>query len=64
MNISLKDLEDSFPTVVRYTGVLLAVLLVVAAVFGRGGSSLASGGVLALGMILYKSVKGAAENGP
>lgn len=54
-----KELDDAFPTVVRYVGVVLAIILVVAAAFGRGDATLASGGVLALGMILYKTVRGA-----
>lgn len=56
-------LDALFPTFVRYTGVALAILLVVAAVLGKGGTSIASGGVLALGMILYKTVHEAANGG-
>lgn len=56
-----KKLDEAFPTVVRYTGVLLAAALVVAGIFGQGGTSIASGGVLSLGMILYKTVQQAAK---
>lgn len=54
-------LDDAFPTVVRYTGVVLAAALVIAGILGQGGTNLASGGVLSLGMILYKTVAQAAK---
>lgn len=59
--LSRKYLDDVFPTVVRYAGVLIAITIVVAGVLGKGGTTMTSGGVLALGMILYKTVKGAAN---
>jgi hypothetical protein len=55
--------DDAFPTVVRYCGVALTVVLVFASILGHG-LELAAGYVAAGGMILYKTVKGAAaENG-
>lgn len=57
-----QQLDDAFPTVVRYVGVALAIVIVVAGIMGVGGANIASLGVLALGMILYKTVKGAAGN--
>lgn len=57
-----KQMDDAFPTVVRYTGVVLAIFIVVASFLGRA-SDVAGLGVIALGMILYKTVKGAVENG-
>lgn len=60
--LTMRQLDDAFPTVVRYAGVVLAFVLVAAGIAGQGGSTIASGGVLALGMILYKSVKGAAND--
>lgn len=56
-----KELDALFPTVVRYTGVVLAVAITIGGIFGYGGTSIASGGVLALGMILYKTVAQAAR---
>jgi hypothetical protein len=56
------DLDDLFPTVVRYVGLLLAIVIVVGGVAGVvHREDIASLGVLALGMILYKSVRGARE---
>jgi hypothetical protein len=57
-----EKLDDLFPTVVRYCGVLLAIALVAASILGHG-LELAAGYVLAAGMIAYKTVRGAAENG-
>lgn len=57
-----RQLDDWLPTVVRYTGVALTVVLVVATILGHG-LDLAAGYVAAGGMILYKTVKGAATNG-
>jgi hypothetical protein len=59
-----QKLDDAFPTIVRYTGLVLTVLLVFAGVLGYGLSVIAPGFVAATGMILYKTVKGAAEDGP
>lgn len=57
-----KQLDDAFPTVVRYCGVVLTIALVCASILGHG-VELAAGYVAAAGMILYKTVKGAASNG-
>jgi hypothetical protein len=57
-----KQLDDAFPTIVRYCGVLLTFVLVVASILGQG-LELAAGYVAAAGMILYKSVREAAKNG-
>ncbi len=57
-----KQLDDAFPTIVRYSGVLLTVVLVFASIFGHG-IELAAGYVAAAGMILYKTVREAASNG-
>jgi hypothetical protein len=58
-----RQLDDAYPTVVRYCGVLLTFVLVVASILGHG-LELAAGYVAAGGMILYKTVKSAAaENG-
>lgn len=58
-----KQLDESFPTIVRYTGLLLTLVLVAGTFLGYG-TELAAGYVAAAGMVLYKTVKGAAENGP
>lgn len=60
-----QQLDDAFPTIVRYTGLALTLVLVGAGMFGYGLSVIAPGFVAATGMVLYKTVKGAAtENGP
>lgn len=58
-----EHLDAWFPTVVRYGGFVLAFVLVIATILGYG-LEVAAGYVLALGMIGYKSVKDAADEGP
>ena len=60
--MSYKNLDAAFPTIVRYVGLVLMVVLVIASILGYG-LELAAGYVAASGMILYKTVKQAAENG-
>lgn len=54
--------DEWFPIVVRYVGVALTIILVVASILGHG-VELAAGYVAAAGMILYKTVREAARNG-
>jgi hypothetical protein len=56
----LHDLDAAFPTIVRYTGLVLSVVLVG---FSLAGYYLqaAPGFVAAGGMILYKTVRDAAQ---
>ena len=56
----LHDLDTAFPTIVRYTGLVLSVVLVG---FSLAGYYLqaAPGFVAAGGMILYKTVRDAAQ---
>jgi hypothetical protein len=54
-----EQLDDLFPTVVRYCGVLLTIVLVAASIAGHG-VELAAGYVAAAGMVLYKTVREAA----
>jgi hypothetical protein len=61
--VNRKQLDEAFPTLVRYVGLGLTVVLIAATLLGHG-QDLAAGYVAAAGMILYKTVKGAAENGP
>jgi general stress protein CsbA len=56
------QLDEAFPTVVRYCGVLLTFVLIAASILGSG-VELAAGYVAAAGMILFKTVKNAAANG-
>jgi hypothetical protein len=49
-----------FPTIVRYAGLILTVVLVVFTIRGHG-VDLAAGYVAAAGMILYKTVHDAAN---
>lgn len=58
-----QQLDDAFPTIVRYTGLVLTVVLVGVGIAGYGLSVIAPGFVAATGMVLYKTVKGAAEDG-
>ena len=55
-----ETLDAIFPTLVRYCGVVLAVVLVAASILGHG-LELAAGYVLAAGMIAYKTVREAAN---
>jgi len=55
-------LDDAFPTIVRYTGLVLTVALVIGTFLGYG-TQLSAGFVAAGGMILYKTIKDAAANG-
>ena len=55
------QLDEAFPTIVRYTGLALTVTLVFAGLFGYGLTVLAPGFVAATGMILYKTVRDAAD---
>lgn len=58
-----QQLDEYFPTVVRYGGILLGFVLVIATILGYG-LELAAGWVFATGMIAYKSLREAArENG-
>lgn len=53
-------LEASYPTVVRYTGVVLTVVLVIFTLRGHG-VDLAAGYVAAATMMAYKSVRDGAD---
>lgn len=58
-----ESLDDAFPTVVRYAGLAMTVTLIVLSARGLSASALAPGYVAATGMLLYKTVKRAAEDG-
>lgn len=55
-----EQFDDAFPTVIRYTGLILTVVLVVFTIRGRG-VDLAAGYVAAAGMVLYKTVRDGAK---
>lgn len=55
-----KDLDDAFPTIVRYTGLVLTLVLVGFSLAGYYVQT-APGFVAAGGMILYKTVRDAAR---
>jgi hypothetical protein len=57
-----ETLDYWFPTLVRYTGWVLMVVMVVAAIIQKG-VDYPSGFVAAAGMILYKTVVNAVKNG-
>jgi hypothetical protein len=60
---SLREkLDVWFPTIVRYLGVLLTLILVTASILGRNDYPAAY--VAAAGMILYKTVREAAAPPP
>jgi hypothetical protein len=54
-------LDRWLPTVARYAGLILTLTLTIALIFGR--TEVAPGFVPAAGLLLYKTVKNAAENG-
>lgn len=59
-----QQLEDAYPTLVVYAGLVLAVAVVGAALFlDVALERLAFAGPLATGMMLYRKVKNAVENG-
>lgn len=58
MRISQRDLDRWLPTIARYTGLVLTIVLVIAVSLGH--EEVVPGFVPAAGLLLYKSVKGAA----
>lgn len=60
--MNLDQFKAWYPTLVQYVGLTLAVALVAAGIAGVDGTSLAPGATIALGMILYKPVKGLAKD--
>lgn len=54
------ELDAAFPTFIRYLGAALTLACFTASVLGVPPTSLAAGYVASAGMILYKTVKGAA----
>lgn len=57
--ITQRELDQWLPTLARYTGLALTVVLTVAIVLGH--TEAAPGFVPAAGLLLYKTVKSAAE---
>ncbi len=55
---SRKQFDDALPTIARYVGLVLTVLLTVALVFGH--TEVTPGFVPAAGLMLYKTVRDAA----
>ncbi len=58
---SRRQLDDALPTTVRYVGLVLTIVLTVALVLGH--TEVTPGFVPAAGLLLYKTVKGAANGG-
>lgn len=56
------QLDDALPTVARYTGLVLTVVLTVALLLGVDYAQVAPGFVPAAGLLLYKVVKDAAND--
>lgn len=57
--------DAALPTLARYTGLVLTVVLTVALLLGVDYAQVAPGFVPAAGLLLYKTVKSAAkEKGP
>ncbi|MBA3565253.1 MAG: hypothetical protein H0W31_00170 [Actinobacteria bacterium] len=56
---SRRQLDDALPTIVRYVGLLLTVVLTFALVLGH--TEVTPGFVPAAGLLLYKTVKDAAK---
>lgn len=59
---SRQELDAALPTLVRYTGYVFSVALLIATLLGYA-LTVAPGWPAATAMILYKTVKSAAENG-
>jgi len=59
---SRRQLDDALPTLVRYVGLLLTIVLTIALVLGH--TEVTPGFVPAAGLLLYKTVKNAAEEDP
>lgn len=55
------QLDEALPTIARYTGLVLTVLLTFALVFGVDYAQVAPGFVPAAGLLLYKTVKTASK---
>ena len=58
---SRRQLDDALPTIVRYVGLVLTIVLTVALVLGH--TEVTPGFVPAAGLLLFKTVKGAANGG-
>ena len=58
---SRRQLDDALPTIVRYVGLVLTVILTFALVLGH--TEVTPGFVPAAGLLLYKTVKDAASGG-
>ena len=58
---SRRQLDDALPTIVRYVGLVLTIVLTVALVLGH--TEVTPGFVPAAGLLLYKTVKEAANGG-
>lgn len=56
MGLNRYEMDEWFPTYVRYLGTILGVVLVVATIFGEAGIDYAGAYVFVTGMILYKTV--------
>ena len=56
---SRKQLDDALPTLVRYVGLILTVVLTIALVLGH--TEVTPGFVPAAGLLLFKTVKDAAK---
>ncbi len=59
---SRRQFDDVLPTIVRYVGLVATVVLIIALVLGH--TEVIPGFVPATGLLLYKTVKNAAEEEP
>lgn len=57
---SRRELDDALPTLIRYTGWIASIALLVATMLGHA-LEVAPGWPAATGMVLYKTVKNAAN---
>lgn len=60
--LNRKTLDEWFPTVVRYLGVLLVFVLAVSTIINHGHVEYPSLIIAATGMILYKTIRGSNES--
>lgn len=57
-----KDVDDALPTLTRYTGLVVTVVLIVLTALGHG-LEVAPAWPAAAGLLLYKGVHNAGKNG-
>lgn len=60
--VNRKKIDEWFPTVVRYFGIVLVFILAISTVLSNGHVEYPSLIVAATGMILYKTIRGSSDD--